>query len=266
MKNIKYIIFLFSFIYSQEITIDLPSKLIDNDFIPSKMSVSNAGIYLLDTDNRQIAFIANDGNVIYSGGYGNYNDAFIDPIDILTSKLGVWIVDRTENNLISFDHKLNYLRTLKFDDIYPILCGIDDWGNIYLYSELDDKIYKMGYNNSELIEFIDLSIYIENGQIPYDLFISKEGNIVLLYDESVFVFNRLGKLNVEYQIEVGVRNIYTYNERIFGINNSNKIIDIINKSSQNIPINDEIVNIYSRGKQLFLLFTNKIWIVNAPVE
>jgi len=266
MKNIKYIIFLFSFIYAQETTIDLPSILIDNDFIPSKVSVSNAGIYLLDVENRQIAFIANDGNVIYSGGYGIYNDAFIDPIDILTSKLGVWIVDGTENKLISFDHKLNYLQTLKFDDIYPILCGIDDWGNIYLYSELDDKIYKMGYNNSELIEFIDLSIYIENGQIPFDLFISNEGNLVLLYSESIYVFNRLGKLHTEYRIESGIRYICTYNEKILGLNSSNRINDIINGNFQNIPIDDEIVDIYSRGNQLLLLFQDKIWVVNASVE
>ncbi|MEE9573534.1 MAG: hypothetical protein V3W20_10835, partial [Candidatus Neomarinimicrobiota bacterium] len=122
--------------------IDLPVIFTDNEFQPTNLSINTTGFYFLDSSNRQAAFLSNEGVVIFAGGYGMDNDAFIDPIEILSSKLHIWIIDRTENKLIEFDHKLNYLRTVEFDQIYPEFSGIDDWENILLQSDKEQKILK----------------------------------------------------------------------------------------------------------------------------
>ncbi|NHZ86286.1 MAG: hypothetical protein GWP19_10450, partial [Planctomycetia bacterium] len=109
MKYILTIILFCSSIFSQINfniikIIDLPVSIADNEFQSTNFSVSPTGFYLLDNINRQVAFLSNDDSVIYAGGYGVDNDAFIDPIEIFSYNLRVWVVDRTENKLIEFDH------------------------------------------------------------------------------------------------------------------------------------------------------------------
>lgn len=265
MKSIKYVIIFFSLIYSQSKTIDFPTGFKVNEFHPSKISVSNTGIYFLDTDSRRIAFLASDNKITYSGGYGIEFDAFIDPIDILTSKLGVWIIDGTQNKLISFDSRLNYLQTIEFDEIYPELCGVDDWGNILLYSRLTDKIYKINNIDAELNEFIDLSIYQDISPSITDLVVTDDGSIGLLSTKSIYIFNRLGRVGVIYNIANNYRYIYKSNLNWFAIDQNNKIINFKGEDID-LQINEPILDIYQKGKQIFFLLPDKIRVVNAVVE
>ena len=265
MKSIKYILIFFSLLYSQSKIIDLPAEFIVNEFYPSKISVSNTGIYLLDTDSRRVAFLASDNKIIYSGGYGNEFDSFIDPIDILTFKLGVWIVDGTENKLISFDSKLNYLQDVEFDEIYPELCNVDDWGNILLYSQLTDKIYKVNNIDYELNEFIDLSIYSDISSSITDIVVTEDGSIGLLSTESIYIFNRLGRVISILNVANNYQFIYKYNLNWFAIDSNNKIINL-KGGSVNFSINEPILDIYQKGKHIYFLLPDKIRVVNAFVE
>ena len=93
MSFLKYIFLIYIFcgsLYSQininiNQVIDLPLELIENNFQPTNLSASATGFYFLDKENRQVAFLSSDENIIYSGGYGTDYDAFIDPVDILSS-------------------------------------------------------------------------------------------------------------------------------------------------------------------------------------
>jgi len=265
MKSVKYLIFLIGILYSQ-VSIDLPANFSEIDFTPAKLSVSNAGIYVLDIENRQIAFIANDGGVLYSGGYGIENDAFIDPIDILTSKLGVWIVDGSENNLISFDHKLNYLYTIEFDEIYPNLCGIDDWGNIYLLSSLEEKIYKIDNINPTLNEFIDLTIYSSDIENAKDIFISENGTITLLTEKFIFNFNRLGRLFSKIEIDDNFNFAYQIKNDLILIEDNNQLFNLNENEKTQIPVDHKILDIFIHNTKLYFLLENKIRVVNAKLE
>jgi len=274
IKCVLLIILLFGNLYSQisiKITriIDLPSEFSQNDFQPYRFSASQTGLYFLDTENRQIAFSSNYGIVVFAGGYGTDNDAFIDPIEILSSKLRAIVIDRTENKLIEFDHKLNYLRTIEFDPIYPEFSGIDDWGNVLLLSEQEQKLFVGNYSLENFDEFVDLSIYKDISSCISDVHIASNGTVGILSNcnKSVQIFNRLGNLEKKYQLENsnGIYLIQIQNEW-FLIDSHKQIISIRNNEKIALPIDLDILDMVELDGNLYILSSNKIWVVDVSME
>ena len=277
MFFLKYIFLIYIFcgsLYSQ-ITIniikiiDLPLELTNNEFQPTNLSVSTTGYYFLDKVNRQIVFLSNNEDIIYSGGYGTDYDAFIDPIEILSSKLNVWVVDRTENKVTEFDHKLNYLRTIEYDEIYPDFCGIDDWGNMLLQSELEQKIVKSNLPIENFTDFIDLSLWQEINNCILDMHVSSDGSIGLLTSCSkyVYIFNRLGNLDKKYPFEkLNGKWIIKISEKWYVISENGHFWSIQDNESTKISVEGSIIDIAQLGDSLYLLFSDKIWVVDVSMD
>ncbi len=211
MVRVKYRLFIFIFlscIYPQNNSklkkvIEFPEQFSKANLHPTNISISPTGIYFLDSVSRQVAFLPNTGDVVLAGGYGTDNDAFIDPIEILSSKLRVWIVDRTENNLIEFDHKLNFLRSIRYDRIYPDFGGIDNWGNILLQSAQEQIIFKSTPPFKNFDEFIDLSRLNNINSCISDVHVAYDGTVGIFSNckNSIHMFNRLGKLENKYYLK-----------------------------------------------------------------
>jgi hypothetical protein len=274
IKCVLLIFLLFGNLYSQisfNITkiIDLPSEFSQNDFQPNRFSVSQTGLYFLDTENRQVAFLSNDGVVAFAGGYGLDNDAFIDPIEILSTRLRVIVIDRTENKLIEFDHKLNYLRTIEFDPTYPEFGGIDDWGNVLLQSDQEQKIFIGNSLLENFEEFIDLSIYKNISSCISDVYVASNGSIGILSNcnKSVQIFNRLGNLENKYQLEnsKGISLIQIQNEWLL-LDGHNQIISIRNKDKVTLSIDFDILDVVELDGSLYILSSNQIWVVDVSME
>lgn len=248
--------------------IDLPVSITDNGFQPTNLSVSATGFYFLDSANRQVAFLSNDGDVVFAGGYGIDNDAFIDPIEILSSKLRVWIVDRTENKLIEFDHKLNYLRTMEFDQIYPEFSGIDDWGNILLQSEQEQKILKANPPIQNFDEFIDLSMWNDVHNCIKDVHVALDGSIgIMTCNKSVNLFNRLGKLENKFLIDnTDDRFLIKLSNEWFVINTEGQITTIRDNEKVNLPMKQTILDVAQMDGNLYILLSDKIWVVDVSME
>lgn len=248
--------------------IDLPVSITDNGFQPTNLSVSATGFYFLDSANRQVAFLSNDGDVVFAGGYGIDNDAFIDPIEILSSKLRVWIVDRTENKLIEFDHKLNYLRTIEFDQIYPEFSGIDDWGNILLQSEQEQKILKANPPIQNFDEFIDLSMWNDVHDCIKDVHVALDGSIgIMTCNKSVNLFNRLGKLENKFLIDnTDDRFLIKLSNEWFVINTEGQITTIRDNEKVNLPMKQTILDVAQMDGNLYILLSDKIWVVDVSME
>lgn len=248
--------------------IDLPVSITDNGFQPTNLSVSATGFYFLDSANRQVAFLSNDGDVVFAGGYGIDNDAFIDPIEILSSKLRVWIVDRTENKLIEFDHKLNYLRTIEFDQIYPEFSGIDDWGNILLQSEQEQKILKANPPIQNFDEFIDLSMWNDVHDCIKDVHVALDGSIgIMTCNKSVNLFNRLGKLENKFLIDnTDDRFLIKLSNEWFVINTEGQITTIRDNEKVNLPMKQTILDVAQMDDNLYILLSDKIWVVDVSME
>lgn len=277
MLYLKYFISIILFcstLYSQVSiniakVIDLPENISNNKFHPTNFCVSATGFYFLDGENRQVVFLSNDGDVVFSGGYGIDIDAFIDPIEILSSKLRVWIVDRTENKLIEFDHKLNYLRTIEFDQIYPEFSGIDDWGNLLLQSEQEQMILKANPSIQDFEDFIDLALWENVNNCITDMHVASDGSIGILTicNNSVHLFNRLGKLENKFLIEnTDGRFLIKLSDEWFVINTEGQVTSVRHNESVNLPIEQNILDVAQMGSRLYILLSDQIWVVDVAME
>lgn len=249
--------------------IDLPEVLTNKAFQPTLFNVNATGFYFLDIVNRQVTFLSNNGEVIFSGGYGIDDDAFIDPVEIFSSKLRVWIVDRTENNLIEFDHKLNYLRTIKFDQIYPEFSGIDDWGNIFLQSDQEQMILIANLPIQNFDNFIDLSLWEDVRDCINDVHVAIDGTIGVLTNcnNSLHIFNRLGNLENKFFIEnTNGRFLIKLSNEWFVINNEGQITAIRYNEKVNLPIEQPILDVTQMDGSLFLLLSDKILVFDVSLE
>ena len=274
LKYVLSIILLCGSIYSQiNINflkiIDLQTGIIDNEFNLSNFCVSATGLYFLDSANRQVAFLSSDGAVVFAGGYGIDNDAFIDPIEILSSRLRAWVIDRTENKLIEFDHKLNYLRTVEFDQIYPEFSGIDDWGNILLQSEQEQKILKANPPIKNFEDFIDLSMWNDLTNCITDFHVAFDGTLGILTNcnNYVYLYNRLGKLEKRFPIEnTGGKYLIKLLDEWFVINTDGQITSIRHNEKVNLPIKQTILDVAQMDGSLYILVVDKIWVVDVSME
>ena len=249
--------------------IEIPVNIMDSEFQPSKLSVNSTGFYLLDDKSRQIVYLSNEGDVVFAGGYGVDNDAFIDPIGILSWKLRTWIVDRSENKLIEFDQKLNFIRTIEFESIYPDYSEIDDWGNLLLLSEQEYKILKINPLTEGIEELIDLSILKNASNCFVDMHVADNGAIGILSncDNSVILFNRLGKLENKFQIEnIDAKFLIKLSENWFAINTVGQIISIPHNEKVYIPVEQTIIDVAQMDGVLYVLFSDKIWVVDVTME
>ena len=272
LKYVLSIILLSGSVYSQinislQKVIILPENLVNNEFHPTNLSVNRTGFYFLDSFNRQVAFLSNDGQIEFAGGYGLGNDAFIDPIEILSSNLRVWIVDRTENKLIEFDHKLNFLRIIEFDQFYPKFSGIDDWGNILLLSEQEHMIFKANPPFENFIEFIDLSNNIN--ECISGFHVSSDGTAGILSNgnNSIYLFNRLGKLENIFHLEDNdSKYLIKLSDSWFVISFKGHITSIRHNEKVALPKEQNIVDVTQMDSKLYLLFSDQIWVVDVSME
>lgn len=274
LRYILSIILFCSSIYSQINVnlikiIDLQTGIVDNEFNPTDFCVSATGLYFLDSANRQVAFLSNNGAIVFAGGYGIDNDAFIDPIKILSSQLRVWIVDKTENKLIEFDHKLNYLRTIEFDQIYPEFSGIDDWGNILLQSEQEQNILKANPPIQDFEDFIDLSMWDNLTNCITDFHVAFDGTLGILTNcnNSVQLFNRLGKLETIFPIEnTNDGFLIKLSDEWFVINTNGQITSIRYNEKVYIPIEQTILDVAQMDGSLYILLADRIWVIDVSME
>lgn len=249
--------------------INLPVNIANNDFQSTNFSISQTGFYLLDSETRQIVFLSNNGAVVFAGGYGIDNDAFIDPIDILSSKLRVWVIDRTENKLIEFDHKLNFLRTIEFDLIYPEFSGIDDWGDIVLLSKQEQMIFKTNPQFESFEEFIDLSILNDVISCIKEMYVASDGTlgIVTKCNNSVKLFNRLGKMGKIFPVKASDGTfLIKISDQWFVINSAGEITSIRYNEKVELPTEQTILDVAQMDGLLYILFSDKIWVIDVTME
>ena len=138
-----------------------------------------------------------------------------------------------------------------------------------LVSEIEQKLFRIANNRSELVEFIDLSIYDEIGNCISYLHVSKDGSSAIIDDcnNTISTFNRLGRLNKTYHLsEYKASFVYKSNSSWNYITSDNIISNLNNGDFIDLAIDQDILDVSIKNNLLYILSTDKIWVVNAIVE
>lgn len=237
-------------------SISFPVEISNRNINPDLIAIGvDDNIVLLDKNSRQIAIISSD-KVHCSGGFGFNKDEFIDPVDLVVSFLSVWVLDRSENKLVEYDYKLNFIRELEIDLNYPELLAIDPLGVQLIYSDENATIMQRKTVEDFNIEFIDMSRY--SGCIA-DIEISQTGIIAVLdsCSQTVMFFNRIGRLITISPINLpNLKQVLISGVDIYAVNKQNKMQNI---SDDRIILNlgdTPVIDACFNGDRLYCL-TNK---------
>jgi hypothetical protein len=219
-------------------------------------------MYFLDTESRQIALMSSE-EVRIEGGYGIGSDIFFDPVEILVSGLRVWIVDGTLNTISEFDHRLNFLRTFGMNSIYPDIAAIDAWESVFLWSDQDQKVYKLDLNSGIMEVFVDFTLYRSSINQVLDMVVTPDGSVLLLIEKEqlIYHFNRLGRLVKILKYEESIKFLSPFSEKSFLISESGFITEMNEQEKFQLPILGQIVDVAADSDQLFILMQDGVKII-----
>jgi DNA-binding beta-propeller fold protein YncE len=207
------------------------------------------------------------------GGYGWKEAAFDDPSDVFATPLNVYVCDKNNHRIQSFDKDLNFisqLSTRERENIdeqfgYPLSCAISNQGDLYILDSENKRIVKFDLFGQFIQNFggYDWGNYSLSN--PVKLAISPSNNIYVLDGKEIIVFDQYGNgisaINTEkefYSLRI-IFNIFTANtsEEIYTANLKSdmqlKKINLVGK-----PEELNIVDTFIFNQKLYLLTDNEI--------
>lgn len=179
--------------------LSLPASFAKAEFSPTDFAIGAGSIYYLDQKTRRLAVEGPDGIVTYAGGMGREKDAMFDPVDMFFFDLGLYICDQSENRILRFDWRLNYVNhyiteSSKIGHLYPSLIRVDPWGKLFIYSDNLHEIYE--WDGRKFSLFLDLNREPLSQSCLSAFNINAEGDFALVYPclDELHIYNRFGRL------------------------------------------------------------------------
>ena len=173
------------------------SSFLDKDFTPRRLAaLGDDRFVLLDQISNELIILTDDGIIHRTGGFGQDDESFTEPVDLITHNLQVWVCDRYENAVKRFDYRLNILgidnvSSTDYDPFYPDLITADPFGKAHILSRQYGQLLSLDNSFQSLI---DLNQYGMDSQCIIDLKTDNAGNIALLSCENeITLFNRFGR-------------------------------------------------------------------------
>ena len=182
-----------------------PEELIFSNFHPTKFSWSEIyGYLLLDEKRDEIFHISQSRGKTLFKNHSLQNKKYKNLIWIGNSSEGIKLVDKIDNEVITFDYQFNHVSSINLvPKLYPELIAIGPWGKMFIYSKTYNGIFT--YENLSLIKnpFIDFSRDGINIHCLTDIEASFGGKLALLTcDGSLYEYERNGKLISLYHLNI----------------------------------------------------------------
>jgi DNA-binding beta-propeller fold protein YncE len=272
MKTFLSIIFFSTTIYCQTYIFDFSFGEFNT---ASSFHINPAGfIFISDYGSDEIYKYDTLGTLIENiGGYGWNEAAFDDPSDIFATPLNVYVSDKNNHRVQSFDKDLNFisqLSTRESENIdeqfgYPLSCATSNQGDLYILDSENKRIVKFDLFGTFIQNFggYDWGNYSLSN--PTKIAISSSNNIFVLDGKQIVVFDQYGNgisvINAEKTFN-SIRiifNIFTANtgEEIYTADlNSDIQLKQINLVS--VPEKLKIVDALIFNQKLYLLSDNEI--------
>ena len=275
--NRSLLIFLFTFTIKGQSAFNIveyksfPSELKILDIYPDKIEwgVAN-GFLLLDKINNQMVSLNSFNEVNLFGGFAKKQLSLSGPIWMGIAPKGITLIDRLDNKVIFLDYRLSYMNEVSIEPrIYPDIAVIDNWGNIYMYSNQYNSIFVFKDKSLDKRPHIDLNRYKNIEYCIKNMSINQDGDLALLSCEnSIHVFTRYGKYKKSYFPNLKTIDfLVSVRERWFVFNKDGFGKSLILNEDYNLPnVSTPIIDIKSMNRSLAVLSKDHILILNAKIK
>ena len=282
LKFLSIYLFLFSLeISAQNYVLDYS---FGKFFSASAFAITSSGfIYLADDGSNSLLKLDTLGNVIKEiGGYGWGESAFDTPSDIIANSLNVYVCDKQNHRVQSFDKDLNFISELytRESDIseerfgYPLSCGLSSMGDLYVLDSENIRVLKFDLFGNFIQNFGGFDGGIFSLKNPIKLAVNFDNSILVLDDSVLVIYDQFG--NGKDKIKLG--NSFTSLKISSGtliLNNENEIymgsfgigenilskIDLIDSDEQLKILSCSVFN-----NKLYVLTPNEISVFNKSKE
>ncbi|MDP6168920.1 MAG: hypothetical protein QF780_02835 [Candidatus Marinimicrobia bacterium] len=272
-KYFLRIIFCFYFIWGQSVEFEI------KEYRPFPEDISSLGLkltkfnwsignrfLLLDEVKNQLIDIDPSGRLSFPTGMGE-NSVYGQFIWMGVAPEGIRVVDRLENKILHFDHRLNSNQMIQIEPrLYPELAAISSWGVMYLYSQTYNTIFSFERSKINLIPFIDIS----KERLPSNCFVdmasNEDGDLALLScSGTIYVFSKNGKIKLASPCELdNPKYIICLKDDWFIFNSDGIVVSMKTGIRYSIPSSSvPILDVESMNRSIAVLAQDHILILDV---
>lgn len=222
MKIIPVILFLLSTVtFCQTYTYDYVFGKFKN---ASSFHLNSAGfIYVTDSGSDILFKYDTLGNYIdETGGYGWEEAAFDDPVDVFATTLNVYVCDKNNHRIQSFDKDLNFISQLSTRDHedndaqfgYPLACQVSTLGDLFVLDSENRRILKFGIFGDFIQHFGGIDAGNFTLTDPLDLAVSHNMNTFVIDGSDIVVFDNYGNGLASIETDLSLKGIKINSSRL----------------------------------------------------
>jgi hypothetical protein len=241
-------------------------------------SIAPAGsIYVSDTTSNELIKLDTLGKVLKTiGGYGWQESGFDNPTDVFATQLNVYVADKNNNRIQSFDKDLNYLSQLSNQNVtdsryvfsYPTCSAVSNQGDLFILDSDNKRILKFNLRGEfqTTIGGFDAGTFALSN--PINFCITNSAQLFVVDPPSIVEFDQFGNGIRKFNLPFIPTNINSFLQMV-SINNK-KIIALLSNSDLeqgkinpvivNPKLDDEIMDSCVFSNKLFVLTKNTIMV------
>ena len=177
----------------------------------SAFSITASGfIYIADDGDDSLIKLDTLGNVIKEiGGYGWSESAFDTPSDIIANSLNVYVCDKQNHRVQSFDKDLNFISELSTRERdnpeerfgYPLSCALSSMGDLYVLDSENIRVLKFDLFGNYIQNFGGFDWGIFSLKNPKKLAVNSDNSVLVLDDSVLVIYDQFG--NGKEKIKLG---------------------------------------------------------------
>jgi hypothetical protein len=203
-------------------------------------SITQSGnVFVSDTVTNELIKMDTLGNVIKTiGGYGWQESAFDDPSDVFATQLNVYVSDKNNNRVQSFDKDLNFISQLTKESIndsryvfsYPTCSAVSNQGDLFILDSDNKRILKFNLRGEfqNTIGGFDAGAFALS--FPINFCITENSQLLVVDQPHIIEFDHFGN---------GIRKIsLPFNPT--NINSSIQFVSITDRKNVALLSNSEI--------------------------
>jgi hypothetical protein len=168
----------------------------------SAFSITSSGFfYIADDGDDSLIKLDTLGNVVKEiGGYGWGESAFDTPSDIIANSLNVYVCDKQNHRVQSFDKDLNFISELytRESDIteerfgYPLSCGLSSMGDLYVLDSENIRVLKFDLFGNFIQNFGGYDWGSFSLKNPKKLAVNSDNSVLVLDDSVLVIYDQFG--------------------------------------------------------------------------